>query len=164
MLHAVIMAGGSGTRFWPQSRKKMPKQLLRLAGSRTMIQQTADRCRSWVDAANIWEPESDLRPGLELAERALSLIRAMESTDTPLYADPKIVSLFHFLAKCLHGLANLVTSPVYGSALLKLSHDALAGEQAEQSAEAREGRAQLRNSLRGIYTDFRVGLQPVRGD
>ena len=48
------MAGGSGTRFWPQSRKKMPKQLLRLAGSRTMIQQTADRCRSWVDAANIW--------------------------------------------------------------------------------------------------------------
>jgi hypothetical protein len=117
-----------------------------------------------IDAANIWEPESDLRPGLELAERALSLIRAMESTDTPLYADPKIVSLFHFLAKCLHGLANLVTSPVYGSALLKLSHDALAGEQAEQSAEAREGRAQLRNSLRGIYTDFRVGLQPVRGD
>ncbi len=54
MLHAVIMAGGSGTRFWPQSRKKMPKQLLRLAGSRTMIQQTADRCQAWVDSSNIW--------------------------------------------------------------------------------------------------------------
>lgn len=54
MLHAVIMAGGSGTRFWPQSRREMPKQLLRLAGDRTMIQQTLDRCRAWVDPAQIW--------------------------------------------------------------------------------------------------------------
>ena len=54
MLHAVIMAGGSGTRFWPQSRKRTPKQLLRLAGSRTMIQQTADRCRGWVDPSRLW--------------------------------------------------------------------------------------------------------------
>ena len=61
MLHAVIMAGGSGTRFWPQSRKKMPKQLLRLAGSRTMIQQTADRCYSWVDTTNIWVVTNDVQ-------------------------------------------------------------------------------------------------------
>lgn len=54
MLHAVIMAGGSGTRFWPQSRQKLPKQLLRLAGNRTMIQQTLDRCRSWVDPSRAW--------------------------------------------------------------------------------------------------------------
>lgn len=43
MLHAIIMAGGSGTRFWPASRAASPKQLLRLAGPRTMIQSTADR-------------------------------------------------------------------------------------------------------------------------
>ena len=43
MLHVVIMAGGSGTRFWPASRKLVPKQLLALAGDRTMIQSTADR-------------------------------------------------------------------------------------------------------------------------
>src|SRR6056297_1670361 len=43
MLHAVIMAGGSGTRFWPASRRETPKQLLRLSGPRTMIQSTADR-------------------------------------------------------------------------------------------------------------------------
>jgi mannose-1-phosphate guanylyltransferase len=54
MLHAVIMAGGSGTRFWPQSRHKTPKQLLRLAGDRTMIQQTLDRCRGWVDPCRAW--------------------------------------------------------------------------------------------------------------
>ena len=43
MLHAVIMAGGSGTRFWPASRLETPKQLLQLVGDRTMIQATADR-------------------------------------------------------------------------------------------------------------------------
>jgi mannose-1-phosphate guanylyltransferase len=43
MLYAVIMAGGSGTRFWPKSRRDRPKQLLKLAGDRTMIQQTLDR-------------------------------------------------------------------------------------------------------------------------
>lgn len=43
MLHAVIMAGGAGTRFWPASRTLRPKQLLPLAGERTMIQATVDR-------------------------------------------------------------------------------------------------------------------------
>ncbi len=43
MLHAVIMAGGAGTRFWPESRAQTPKQLLKLYGERTMIQATVDR-------------------------------------------------------------------------------------------------------------------------
>lgn len=54
MLHAVVMAGGSGTRFWPQSRKKTPKQLLKLAGDRTMIQNTVGRCDGWIDPKNTW--------------------------------------------------------------------------------------------------------------
>lgn len=43
MLHAVIMAGGSGTRFWPESRQDRPKQLLKLFGERTMIEATVAR-------------------------------------------------------------------------------------------------------------------------
>jgi mannose-1-phosphate guanylyltransferase len=43
MLYAIIMAGGSGTRFWPKSRRDRPKQLLRLSGDATMIQQTVAR-------------------------------------------------------------------------------------------------------------------------
>ena len=43
MLHAVIMAGGSGTRFWPASRDQTPKQLFNLAGEQTMIQATVNR-------------------------------------------------------------------------------------------------------------------------
>ena len=34
----VILAGGSGTRFWPKSRRDRPKQLLRLHGDSTMLQ------------------------------------------------------------------------------------------------------------------------------
>ena len=43
MLHVLIMAGGSGTRFWPESRAQRPKQLLDMLGGRTMIQATLDR-------------------------------------------------------------------------------------------------------------------------
>ena len=43
MIHAVIMAGGSGTRFWPASRSETPKQLLRLAGDTGMLQATVNR-------------------------------------------------------------------------------------------------------------------------
>ncbi len=48
MLHAVILAGGSGTRFWPASRSMRPKQLLDLAGDDSMIQSTVSRLGSLV--------------------------------------------------------------------------------------------------------------------
>ncbi len=43
MIHVVIMAGGSGTRFWPASRKAHPKQFLTIAGDESMLAQTAKR-------------------------------------------------------------------------------------------------------------------------
>ena len=43
MVHAVIMAGGSGTRFWPMSTRSNPKQFHRLFGDGTMLQNTAKR-------------------------------------------------------------------------------------------------------------------------
>jgi mannose-1-phosphate guanylyltransferase len=54
MLHLVIMAGGSGTRFWPESRSAKPKQFLTLTGERTLIQQAADRCRPWIPPERMW--------------------------------------------------------------------------------------------------------------
>ena len=47
MIHAVIMAGGSGTRFWPASRKAHPKQFLAIAGQQTMLAQTAAWFTGW---------------------------------------------------------------------------------------------------------------------
>jgi mannose-1-phosphate guanylyltransferase len=54
MLHIVIMAGGAGTRFWPESRAKQPKQLLPLAGERTMLQMTVDRLGLLAGERNVW--------------------------------------------------------------------------------------------------------------
>ena len=54
MLHTVIMAGGSGTRFWPQSRRQLPKQFLRMTGNQTLIQQAAERCEPAIPADRMW--------------------------------------------------------------------------------------------------------------
>lgn len=42
-MFAVIMAGGSGTRFWPASREHLPKQFLAITGDRTMLEETLAR-------------------------------------------------------------------------------------------------------------------------
>ena len=52
--HAVILAGGRGTRFWPRSRTRTPKQLLNIAGRETMLQQTVARLRPLVPPDRIW--------------------------------------------------------------------------------------------------------------
>ena len=53
-LRAVILAGGSGTRFWPLSRRRRPKQFLPIAGERTMLEETAGRLRPLVPARKIY--------------------------------------------------------------------------------------------------------------
>lgn len=57
---AVILAGGSGTRFWPRSRRAQPKQVLSLDGNRTMIQNTVERVKPAVSAGQIWVITNDL--------------------------------------------------------------------------------------------------------
>jgi mannose-1-phosphate guanylyltransferase len=50
----VILAGGSGTRFWPRSRKSRAKQVLALDSEQTMIQQALERLLPLADAADVW--------------------------------------------------------------------------------------------------------------
>jgi mannose-1-phosphate guanylyltransferase len=54
MLHATIMAGGGGTRFWPRSRQKRPKQFLTLTGDRSLLQQAYDRIEASVPPDRTW--------------------------------------------------------------------------------------------------------------
>ena len=54
MLCALIMAGGIGSRFWPQSTEEMPKQFLKLLGDKTMIRMTFDRINGLIPAENIF--------------------------------------------------------------------------------------------------------------
>ncbi|HUZ93931.1 MAG TPA: mannose-1-phosphate guanylyltransferase [Edaphobacter sp.] len=56
----VILAGGSGTRFWPRSRKANAKQVLALDGNETMIQQTLQRLSSVTDPAKAWVITNEL--------------------------------------------------------------------------------------------------------
>lgn len=53
-IHAVILAGGRGTRFWPRSRTHAPKQLLNIIGENTMLQQTVERLRPLIPTDRIW--------------------------------------------------------------------------------------------------------------
>ncbi|MFZ0303724.1 MAG: mannose-1-phosphate guanylyltransferase [Terracidiphilus sp.] len=72
----VILAGGSGTRFWPRSRRARAKQVLALDGERSMIQQTMERLKpiasldkSWIVTNEYLAQEiADQLPGLPSAQ------------------------------------------------------------------------------------------------
>lgn len=62
-LYGLILAGGRGTRFWPLSRRASAKQVLRLFGDRSLIQQTVDRLTPVLPPERIWILTNDhLRP------------------------------------------------------------------------------------------------------
>ena len=51
---ALIMAGGSGTRFWPLSTNEKPKQFLDLVSEKTMIRETIDRIKDLISVEKIF--------------------------------------------------------------------------------------------------------------
>jgi mannose-1-phosphate guanylyltransferase len=53
-VYVTILAGGSGTRLWPRSRRESPKQLLNLLGDESMLQQTIDRVLPLVPPERIY--------------------------------------------------------------------------------------------------------------
>jgi mannose-1-phosphate guanylyltransferase len=78
-IHAVILAGGRGTRFWPRSRTRTPKQLLNIFGKGTMLEQTVARLRPIVPADRIWtvtnaEQQAALRKQLPAGARKRVLV------------------------------------------------------------------------------------------
>ena len=77
--HAVILAGGRGTRFWPRSRTRTPKQLLNIVGDQTMLEQTVERLLPLIPAERIWtvtnaEQAAAVRKQLPAAARKRVLI------------------------------------------------------------------------------------------
>jgi mannose-1-phosphate guanylyltransferase len=81
--YAVIMAGGSGTRFWPLSRREVPKQFLQIVGEGSMLRQTWDRC-----VALVGDPERVL---VVTAAKYADLTRAElpELPEVNLLAEPE---------------------------------------------------------------------------
>jgi len=73
-IHAVILAGGRGTRFWPRSRTRTPKQLLNIVGKNTMLEQTVARLRPLIPPDRIWtvtnaEQAAEVRKQMPAASR-----------------------------------------------------------------------------------------------
>ena len=73
--HAVILAGGRGTRFWPRSRTRTPKQLLNIVGDETMIQQTVERLSPLFAASRLWVVTN--------AEQSAEVRRQLPNVDAP---------------------------------------------------------------------------------
>ncbi len=52
-IYALILAGGSGERFWPLSRRALPKQLLRLVSQNALLEETVKRIAAWIPPERI---------------------------------------------------------------------------------------------------------------
>jgi mannose-1-phosphate guanylyltransferase/mannose-6-phosphate isomerase len=53
-LHAVILAGGAGERFWPASRERRPKPLLEVVAGRSLLEATLGRARRFAGGERVW--------------------------------------------------------------------------------------------------------------
>lgn len=82
---AVVMAGGSGTRFWPMSRAHLPKQLLPLLSSRSMIRETVERLFPLFDADRVFVVCG--RSQKEAIERELEILEPEHVIDEPMARD-----------------------------------------------------------------------------
>ena len=82
---AVVMAGGSGTRFWPMSRTGYPKQFLPLLGPRSMIRETVERLFPLFDADRVFVVCG--RAQKEGVERELEILDAEHVIDEPMARD-----------------------------------------------------------------------------
>lgn len=67
-LHAILLAGGSGTRLWPLSTRRQPKQFMRLGGGDSLLQQTASRLGPQVPPGRLWVVCGESHAGIVVAQ------------------------------------------------------------------------------------------------
>lgn len=76
--HAVILAGGSGTRLWPLSRALFPKQLMTLRGDYSLLQETLRRVRTCFDMDEVHIVTND-EHALEVREQCMAVEKGLEN-------------------------------------------------------------------------------------
>lgn len=107
--YGVIMAGGSGTRFWPLSRKDNPKQFLELRDNKTMLRSTMDRLSPVIDAGDVFVVTGDNM--VELTRESLG--RAI--ADDHILAEPAARNT----APCI-GYAAMEITKKYGDGIMAI--------------------------------------------
>lgn len=147
-IYGVIMAGGGGTRFWPLSRQRKPKQLLNLSGRGLLINETFDRMAAAVPATEIYIVTS--------AWQAESLLEAMEDrTDRAhILVEPSARDT----AACI-GLAAAVLSARHGDGLMLVTPSDHFIDDPQLLAEAWQEGFRAAADGRKLVT---VGIHPTR--
>ncbi len=149
MLKAVIMAGGKGERFWPKSRKGIPKQLLPITGRRTMIQETVARIKTLIKEKDIF-----IATGASLSKevrKQLPRIRPENIICEPRGRDT---------AACLGLAAVTIARKDPGAIMVVLAADHLIGKK-ERFLKIVSAAARLAQERNDLIT---IGIKPSRPD
>lgn len=146
-IFAVIMAGGVGSRFWPRSKKRTPKQLLKIFGENTMIQATVKRLEGLVEKENIYIITNELqRP--EVVNQ-LKDLPAENIIEEPFGRNT---------AACI-GLASVIIKAKDPNAVtVVLPADHIIKDE-ENFKHNLENAAKYANEFKGLVT---IGIQPTR--
>jgi mannose-1-phosphate guanylyltransferase len=142
---AVIMAGGSGTRFWPLSKPSLPKQYLKLLGDRSLIQETVARIAPLVSGSRVF-----IASGLGQA----GLLRE-QLPRTPLILEPQGRNTAACLILSVVELERGGVSPDTVMFVLPADHHIARGE---EFLRLLRQAAELATSTRGLVT---LGIVPT---
>ena len=147
MTYAVIMAGGTGTRFWPKSTSKHPKQFLKLFGKETMIQQTVHRLSPHINSENVLVvTNSDYVP---FVERQLPSVPAHQVVGEPVARNT---------APCVAAAAAILHKIDPESTMVVLPADHRI-EDRERFLNVLDGAAGLADKSEALIT---IGIEPNR--
>ena len=117
-LYPVIMAGGSGTRFWPLSRQLFPKQLLKIGGDKTLIQQTMERVCGCAPAEQVLVSTAD--PVEPPKCKSVSVRMGIDSGTWDLTPEKRVQWMKDFLGKsAAKNFAHVHPGQYFSSVVLK---------------------------------------------
>jgi mannose-1-phosphate guanylyltransferase len=105
--YGLILAGGSGTRFWPRSRMRHPKQVMSVTGERTLIQSTVDRLAPVIPPERIWILTNDF-------VRAEIVRQLPEVPESQIIAEPAKRNTCPAIALAAHILRSVDPKAVFG--------------------------------------------------
>lgn len=142
---AVIMAGGSGTRFWPASRRARPKQLLALDGSEPLLKQQVDRVAPICGIDNVL-----IATGAHLVEATLAAVPALKREQLLIEPVPRNT------APCLGWAAATVARRDPDAIVMALPADPHIGDEAGFRTTLEKAIAKARS---GVVTT--IGIQPT---